>query len=57
MLSIRDEILEHNDFAFAVKALQHFDNRVPMHALLRRAFALYWEDRPEHDWQDVLDAP
>ena len=46
MLSIRRELIEHDDFAFAVKALQRFDGRVPMHALLRKAHALYKEDHP-----------
>ena len=46
VLSIRSELIAHDDFAFAVKALQKFDGRVPMHALLRRAHALYKEDHP-----------
>ena len=47
VLSIRDELLEANDFAFAVKALQRFEGRVPMHALLAKAIAIYREDYPE----------
>ena len=46
VLSIRTELLQHDDFAFAVKALQRFDARVPMHALLKSAHALYAQDRP-----------
>ena len=46
MLSIRGALLEHADFAYAVKALQRFEARVPMHALLQRAHALYQEDHP-----------
>ena len=44
VLSIRDELIAKDDFAFAVKALQRFDARVPMHALLKKARALYAED-------------
>lgn len=47
VLSIREELLENDDFAYTVKALQRFDSRVPMHAVLRRAHALYAEDHPE----------
>ena len=46
VLSIRGELLAHDDFAFAVKALQRFEARVPMHALLRKAHAMYREDQP-----------
>ena len=44
VLSIRSELVEQADFAFAVKALQRFEARVPMHALLARAHAMYAED-------------
>ena len=44
VLSIRDELLTNDDFAFAVKALQRFDGRVPMHALLKHARQMYTED-------------
>ena len=44
---MRDEILEHNDFAFCVKKLQHFENHIPVHALVARASELYFEDYPE----------
>ena len=44
--SIRTDLIAKDDFAFAVKALQRFDGRVPMHALLRRAHTLYAEDHP-----------
>ena len=44
MLSIRTELLENDDFAFAVKALQRFEGRVSLHALLRSAHRLYAED-------------
>lgn len=47
VISIRDDLLENDDFAFAVKALQRFDGRVPMHALLHRAHAYYSEDGKE----------
>ena len=33
-----------DDFAFTVKALQHYDNRLPIHTLIRAAHALYAED-------------
>ena len=36
VMSLRDEILEQNDFAFCVKKLQHFENHIPVHALLAR---------------------
>ena len=45
VLSIRQPLIEHNDFAFSVKALQHFDNRVPLHELLRRATEMQEEDQ------------
>jgi hypothetical protein len=44
---MRDEILEQNDFAFCVKKLQHFENHIPVHALVARASELYFEDYPE----------
>ena len=44
VLSIRDELITNDDFAFAVKALQRFDGRVPMHALLKHARQMYTED-------------
>ena len=44
VLSIRADLVEKADFAFAVKALQRFEARVPMHALLARAHAMYAED-------------
>jgi hypothetical protein len=44
LLSIRDEIIDADDFAFTVKALQHYDNRLPIHTLIRAAHALYAED-------------
>ena len=47
VVSIRTELLANDDFAFAVKALQRFDGRVPMHSLLRIANALYGEDYPQ----------
>jgi len=47
VLSIRHELIEQDDFAFAVKALQRFDGRVPLHRLLRKAHALYAEDHPD----------
>lgn len=47
VVSIRGELLEQNDFAFAVKALQRFDGRVPLHSLLRRAHSMYSEDGRE----------
>ena len=46
VLSIRDELLEQNDFAFAVKVLQRFEARVSMHVLLAKAHELYREDHP-----------
>jgi hypothetical protein len=46
VISIREDLLEHADFAYAVKALQRFESRVPMHALLQQAHALYRQDRP-----------
>ena len=56
VLSIREELLAQDDFAFAVKALQKFDGRVPMHALLRKAHALYKDDHP-HIYQAPPAAP
>ena len=47
VVSIRNDLLEKNDFAYAVKALQRFDCRVPMHSLLRRAHSMYYEDGKE----------
>ena len=44
VLAIRDDLLQANDFAFAVKALQRYENRVPMHALLAQAVELYRAD-------------
>ena len=55
--SIRTALLEHDDFAYAVKALQRFDGRVPMHALLRRAHKLYAQEGHEGQaWADRLGA-
>ena len=48
VLSIRNELLQEDDFAFAVKALQRFDARVPMEHLLRSAHILYAQDFPSH---------
>ena len=47
VLSIRHELLEADDFAFAVKALQRFEARVPIHKLLASAVVLYRQDYPE----------
>ena len=47
VLSIREELLANDDFAFSVKALQRFEARVPMHALLRKAQKLYTDDHPD----------
>ena len=44
LLSIRDEIIDADDFAFTVKALQHYDNRLPIHTLIRAAQKLYADD-------------
>jgi len=46
VLSIRDELIEHNDFAFCVKALQRFDGRVPLEKLLAGAYDIYEQDHP-----------
>ena len=46
VLSIRNELIENDDFAYAVKTLQRFEGRVPMHALLKSAQALYADDHP-----------
>lgn len=46
VLSIRDELLTNDDFAFAVKALQRFDGRVPMQALLQQTHRMYADDHP-----------
>ena len=49
VLSIRNELLQEDDFAFAVKALQRFDARVPMEHLLRSAHILYAGLPEPHD--------
>ena len=49
VLAIRDDLLQANDFAFAVKALQRYENRVPMHALLAKAVELYRADHPARE--------
>mmetsp|Transcript_61072 Transcript_61072/g.108235 ORF Transcript_61072/g.108235 Transcript_61072/m.108235 type:complete len:86 (-) Transcript_61072:378-635(-) len=46
VLSIRDELIAHNDFAFCVKALQRFDGRVPLEKLLAGAYEMYDQDNP-----------
>jgi len=47
VLCIREELLEHGDFSYSVKALQHYESRVPLHTLLERAHALYAADHPQ----------
>jgi len=44
VLSIREELLENDDFAYSVKSLQRFEARVSMHVLLAKAHELYKAD-------------
>ena len=46
VISMREPFLEHKDFAFCVKKLQHFENYLPVHALVARAAELYFDDYP-----------
>ena len=45
VLSIRDELLQANDFAYTIKALQSYGNAVPLETLLARALRLYERGR------------
>tara|TARA_B110001452_G_scaffold167098_1_gene139575 strand:+ start:1828 stop:2157 length:330 start_codon:yes stop_codon:yes gene_type:complete len=47
VMSMREEFLEKNDFAFCVKRLQQYDNHLPIHALVAKAAEGYFVDFPQ----------
>ena len=57
VMSMRDEFLEKNDFAFCVKKLQHYDNHLPIHALVAKAAEGYFVDFPHLKPENLSRAP
>ena len=46
VLCIRAELLENDDFAYSVKALQRYEGRVPIEKVMKRACELFAQDLP-----------